>query len=161
METRQLLRNQQRNVHQRAAQLPSFRTCGGIQLFLDIPRAFDAIPRQPLFDHLRNMNINQDLVSILGSWHNDTAYITQHDQIFVETETGCGIRQGCRAAPVLWTAFTDLIFEALSQEIEPSKKQLPYSQTISTVEMFFIQNGNSNRYSANLVFYLMSLKDMG
>jgi len=117
LETRQLLRNQQRNVHQRAAQLPTFRTCGGIQLFLDIHRAFDAIPRQPLFDHLRSMPINQDLVSILGSWHNETAYITQHDQISVETATGCGIRQGCRAAPVLWTAFTDLIFEALSQEI--------------------------------------------
>ena len=30
LETRQLLRNQQRNVHQRAAQTPSFQTCGGI-----------------------------------------------------------------------------------------------------------------------------------
>ena len=48
-ETRQLLRNQQRNVHQRAANLPSFVVCGGLQMFLDISRAFDVIPRQPLF----------------------------------------------------------------------------------------------------------------
>ena len=39
-------------------------------------------------------------------------------KFFVETPTGCGIRQGCRAAPVLWTGFTNLIFEALSTEIE-------------------------------------------
>ena len=118
VDTRWLLRNQQRNVHQRAAQMPTFTVCGGIQLFLDIHRAFDAIPRKPLFDHLRSMHINQDLVSILGSWHDDTAYITQHDQVFVETATHCGIRQGCRAAPILWTIFTDLLFEAMSRQID-------------------------------------------
>ena len=117
-DTRQLLRNQQRNVHQRAANIPSFAICGGVQMFLDISRAFDVIPRQPLFDHLSTLAINQEFVSILGTWHSNTAYITNHEQIFVETPTGCGIRQGCRAAPVLWTGFTNLIFETLSTEID-------------------------------------------
>ena len=119
-EVRTMLRNQQRNVHQRAANTPSFQICGGAQLFLDISRAFDEIPRQPLFDHLRTLSIDQNLVSILGQWHSQTAYITQHGTQFQESMTGCGIRQGCRAAPVLWTGFTNLIFEKLSDEIEPT-----------------------------------------
>ena len=120
VDTRTLLRNQQRNIHQRAAGGQAFQICGGIQLFLDIHRAFDAIQRQPMFDHLRSLNVNQDLVTILKSWHSDTAYITQHDHMFVETATKCGIRQGCRAAPILWTSFTDLIFEKLSTVVNPA-----------------------------------------
>ena len=106
------------NVHQRGANIPSFAICGGVQMFLDVNRAFDVILRQPLFDHLNTLDINQDLVTILGTWHSSTAYITHHDQIFVETPTGCGIRQGCRPAPVLWTGFANLIFETLAKEID-------------------------------------------
>ena len=117
--TRTLLRNQLRTVHQRAANSVKYPICGGIQMFIDISRAFDEIPRQPLFNHLRTLNIRQDLVTLLGKWHSDTAYITTHDGDFVHSPTKCGIRQGCRAAPVLWTGFTNLIFEELSKEIDP------------------------------------------
>ena len=57
-ETRQLLRNQQRNIHQRGANIPLFAICGGVQMFLDVNRAFDIILRQPLFDHLNTLDIH-------------------------------------------------------------------------------------------------------
>ena len=116
-ETRTLLRNQRRNVHQRAAGVAPLQVCGGLQLFLDISRAFDELPRDPLFSYLRTLPIDQQIVSLISEWHRDTHYITMHDNEFVATPTRCGIRQGCRAAPILWTTFTNQMFETLAQKV--------------------------------------------
>ena len=116
-DTRTLLRNQRRTVHQRAAGTATFTVCGGLQLFLDISRAFDELPRDPLFCYLRTLPIDQQIVSLLSEWHRDTHYITTHNNEFVATPTFCGIRQGCRAAPILWTTFTHQMFESLAQKV--------------------------------------------
>ena len=139
-EVRTLLKNQQRNVFQRAANLPSFKICGGIQMFLDISRAFDEIPRQPLFSHLRTLPIDQQLVTFLGQWHSETAYITTHDRQHIKSGTHCGIRQGCRAAPVLWTGFTNLLFEALANETDATwvrKAVTIYADDIHGGDVFY------------------------
>ena len=156
--TRTLLRNQQRTVHQRAAKVPSYTICGGIQMFIDISRAFDEIPRQPLFDHLRTLPINQDHVTILGQWHSNTEYITNHDGQFVNHPTKCGIRQGCRAAPVLWTGFTNLLFEALSHELDPAwiKRTVTiYADDIHSGDQFF-----SEQELRNLLQHFGTLLDV-
>lgn len=111
---RMLVQNQRRSVHQRAMGTEVFSICGGIHLFVDISRAFDIVSRQPLFSYLSTLPINQHLVQILASWHMQTSYLTQHGSIFEETRTGRGVRQGCRAAPVLWSSFTNLFFDQLA-----------------------------------------------
>ena len=116
-DTRTLLRNQRRTVHQRAAGVAPLTVCGGLQLFLDISRAFDELPRDPLFCYLRTLPIDQQIVSLLSEWHRDTHYITTHNNEFVATPTSCGIRQGCRAAPILWIASTNQLLETLAQKV--------------------------------------------
>ena len=116
-QTRTLLRNSRRTVHHRAMAQPTYQVCGGIQVFIDISRAFDLIARQPLFDFLGSLPIDQCLVGILAEWHTQTSYITCHNNVYHETPTGRGVRQGCRVAPTLWACCTHSMFSQLSSAI--------------------------------------------
>ncbi|CAL1155252.1 unnamed protein product [Cladocopium goreaui] len=76
---RHLHQNQRRSVHQRAAAVKSTPICGGIQVLLDATRAFDRVPRQPLFDFIHTLPVDQRLVVLLTAWHSHTAYVIEHD----------------------------------------------------------------------------------
>ena len=115
--TRTLIANQRRSVHQRASQVPSFAVCGGLQVFLDLRKAFDVLPRQRLFDYLSRLDIDQRLVRILAAWHNETSYVLFHADGYHAIPTGRGVRQGCRVAPILWAAYMNLMFDLLANEI--------------------------------------------
>ena len=123
---RRLTMNQRRSVHQRAANQPCRPICGGIQVCLDASKAFDMVPRQPLFDFLSSLDINQDLVAILAMWHSNTSYIVTQGNATATVGTGRGVRQGCRAAPVSWSSYTLDLFRRLSHQLGPDwvKKQL-------------------------------------
>ena len=54
---RALVGNQRRSVHQRRDGCPCYRVCGGLQLFLDVSKAFDMISRSKLFQFLRSLPI--------------------------------------------------------------------------------------------------------
>ncbi|CAL1139466.1 unnamed protein product [Cladocopium goreaui] len=125
-QVRRLTKNQRRSVHQRAANHQCRPICGGIQVCLDAPKAFDMVPRQPLFDFLSSLDINQDLVAILAMWHSNTSYIVSQGTTTAAVGTGKGVRQGCRAAPVLWSSYTLDLFIRLSRKLGPEwvKKQL-------------------------------------
>ena len=103
---RHITMQQRRSVHQRADNVPCRPVCGGIQVLLDANKAFDMVPRQPLFSFLNSLPINQELVSILGSWHSNTTYVVHQGCTSHAVGTGRGVRQGCRAAPVLWLCHT-------------------------------------------------------
>ena len=62
---RTLIANQRRSVHQRMTHSPCYQTCGGLQLFLDVSKAFDMMSRGPLFRYLRGLPICQRTVSLL------------------------------------------------------------------------------------------------
>ena len=115
--TRTLINNQRRSVHQRASQVPSFAVCGGLQVFLDLRKAFDVLPRQRLFDYLSRLEVDQRLVQLLAAWHNETSYVLFHDNCYHTIPTGRGVRQGCRVAPILWAAYMNLMFDLLTTEI--------------------------------------------
>jgi len=125
-QVRRLTMNQRRSVHQRAADYQCRPICGGVQVCLDASKAFDMVPRQPLFDFLGSLDINQDLVAILAMWHSNTSYIVTQGATSTAVGTGRGVRQGCRAAPVLWSSYTLALFIRLSRQLGPEwvKKQL-------------------------------------
>ncbi|CAL1139392.1 unnamed protein product [Cladocopium goreaui] len=118
-EVRSLVKNQRRSAHQRAANVEFFSCCGGIQIFLDIQRAFDQLPRQALFEHLDTLHDQSELTTLMAHWHSQTDYCIEHSGETALVSTGCGVRQGCRAAPLLWNSFLDQMFRTLAQQISP------------------------------------------
>ena len=82
---------------------------GGCQLFLDLTGAFDAMPREHLWDAFRLLKLPDDIILLLLTWHTETAYIVQWKGLEAEQATFRGIRQGCRGAPFFWACFIALI----------------------------------------------------
>jgi len=65
---------QKRSVHQTTVLQPRSSCVGGIQLFLDLTWAFDALPRPVLAAALSNVKLTPQLQSILLAWHIGTNY---------------------------------------------------------------------------------------
>ena len=95
------------------------RVAGGLQLFLDIEKAFDTVSRAKLFSRLGELGINPQIVVLLSHWHQQTHYHLNSNGEDVPIAVGRGVRQGCRAAPLLWTGYMWLILIELSQEVSP------------------------------------------
>ena len=115
--TRQLIGLHRRTVHQIFTAGISHVVCGGIQLYVDVHQAFDRIPRQPLFDFLRTLDIDTGLLALIAEWHSSTEYLIWHEQAAHPVQTGRGVRQGCRIAPTLWLSYTLALFREVSNRV--------------------------------------------
>ena len=118
-EVRSLIKNQRRSAHQRAANTEFFSCCGGIQVFLDIQKAFDQLPRKELFEHLGTLTDQPALTTLMAAWHSQTDYCLEQAGTSILVPTGRGVRQGCRAAPILWNVFLDQMFRIMALKISP------------------------------------------
>lgn len=108
----QTLMNQFNHKHHvPSQQLPA--VWGGCQLFLDMSRAFDRVRRDLLFPRLGEVGIEADLTAVLYLWHLNTAYHLTHQQHTKRIDITRGLRQGCRAAPLLWNIYTWLLLRDL------------------------------------------------
>jgi exonuclease III len=97
--------------------LPS--VVGGMTLCLDLTRAFDTVHRQRLFHSLEKLGISSNLISLLKCVYNKTTYEFFHRGTHRSVKTCRGIRQGCRAAPCLWTVFISTLMLDIEQHISP------------------------------------------
>ena len=97
--------------------LPS--VIGGMTLCLDLTRAFDTVHRQRLFQSLEKLGISSNLISLLKCVYNKTTYEFFHRGTHRSVKTCRGIRQGCRAAPCLWTVFISTLMLDIEQHISP------------------------------------------
>lgn len=84
---------------------------------MDIQRAFDQLPRQQLFEHLDSLHDVPALTTLLAQWHTGTSYCVEQAGESVLVETTKGVRQGCRAAPLLWNCFLDRFFRQLASKV--------------------------------------------
>ena len=116
-DVRLLLEAQCRTIHATTKSQPRVPCVGGIQLFLDLTRAFDALPRPVLCDALSRVKLTPQLQSILLAWHIGTSY-----HIDINNTSRCipvsrGVRQGCSSAPFLWATTMVLLLDDLQQTI--------------------------------------------
>ena len=112
-EVRLLVRSQRSTPHSRAARTPRYRLYGGMQISLDLRRAFDMVDRRKLFQKLSLLNISESLISLLSTWHEHSLYFVQHDSGDCPIQVGRGVRQGCKAAPGLWNCFVVIYLHEL------------------------------------------------
>jgi hypothetical protein len=93
---------------------------GGLLLCLDLTRAFDAIRRDRLFQSLSQLGVSSDLISLLKGIYEQTSYDLTHRDVHVSFETARGIRQGCKAAPLLWAIIAAALLQSIAQDISYS-----------------------------------------
>ena len=116
---RQLCQSHASSVHDLRAGQTRHKLIGGLQILLDLEQAFDKVPRYLLHRSLTKLGISGPEVEILLQWHLEShCHIVEGDQQQV-FRTGRGVRQGCKAAPLLWLAFTGCICTEMDEELGP------------------------------------------
>ena len=97
------------------------RFTGGMQLSLDLAKAFDKMPRHSLLTALERISLPEDLISLILYIHDNAimCFSKGNDTAFVRT--GSGVRQGCGLAPLLWVAYTLLLFDKFTQYLPISQ----------------------------------------
>ena len=112
---RDLVLHSRSTPHSRAQQRPSEDFFGGVQLFIDLEHAFDSIDRLTLFARLHELGIHSNIIHLLHEWHRDTRYHVTHGGESFPVQTSKGLRQGCKAAPLLWNCMMALCLHDLHQ----------------------------------------------
>ena len=118
-EIRDLSLGERLTVHQRHAGARPQQCFGGLQIGLDLSAAFDLMRWSHLKQALDLAGTPIYLQDILLTWLIQVRYLFYHrDQEGVVTPK-CGLRQGCTASPLLWSAFTSLICVTLEDKLGP------------------------------------------
>eukprot|EP00435_Cladocopium_sp_Y103_P052758 s576_g16.t1 len=109
--------NNLRNQRAGAAQHTCF---GGVQLFVDLEKAFDTAPRLKVIRALQALDAPAALISLFAAWHNSTSYVLTHHDMEDTQDTNQGVRQGCVAAPALWACLMHLLLTTFGQRVPTS-----------------------------------------
>ena len=99
---RSLVQSQRSTPFTRASQQDRYKLCGGVQLLVDLSRAFDSVDRNRLFARLHDLGVRKEVVKLLQCWRSDTCYIVKTGDATTQVPVERGLRQGCKAAPWLW-----------------------------------------------------------
>lgn len=102
-------------MRQRAAGAPKIAVAGGLQIHLNIKRAFDSADRQQIIPQLFALPIPTAISHLIAAWHDGASYVLEHRGLRAEIEAAKGARQGCKAAPFLWCVLTRKILLHLTQ----------------------------------------------
>jgi uncharacterized C2H2 Zn-finger protein len=98
-------------VHRMKQGLDSPSLVGGMMLCLDLTRAFDTVRRPHLFRGMAQLGISEELITFLKCVYRTTTYEFEHRGVSKTVHTCRGIRQGCKAAPCLWTVFISALMQ--------------------------------------------------
>lgn len=88
---------------------------GGFVISLDLSKAFDSVCRQRLLASLQSLGVHSDLIQFLANVYSETSFSFQHRGQHRVFNTKRGIRQGCKAAPLLWACFAASIMTDVAQ----------------------------------------------
>ena len=76
-----LIQTQQSSVKNKRDQQPKLLCYGGIQVCLDLSRAFDQANRDKIFKALRRLGAGDDLCTLLQFWQHGTRYIIHSGEV--------------------------------------------------------------------------------
>ena len=123
---RNLLQGKHRSAFQPRSSASVNGLIGGLQVSIDLTKAYDRLPRDVLQRALEHIQTPDSLIALILYIHdNARVCIRRHDQS-VEIGMGRGVRQGCGLSPLLWIAFTLLLHDSMSAHI-PLSSQTSYA----------------------------------
>lgn len=91
---------------------------GGLMLSLDLKQAYGRLPRHFLAKGLQHCGCPDEISFVLLSWLTDARYHVRHRGLKVSVHTQRGVRQGCRASPIEWTAFLVYLLNNIGQGLQ-------------------------------------------
>ena len=98
---RVLINANRRTVARQMIMPPRHTVVGGVQMFLDLTRAFDCVDRAILVDHLHELHTPHALLTIITHWHEGTRYhiVSPHNR----NSCGCWFRPtpGMQDCPIV------------------------------------------------------------
>eukprot|EP00438_Fugacium_kawagutii_P008108 Skav222129 [mRNA] locus=scaffold1181:747034:753600:- [translate_table: standard] len=115
-EVRDLLAISHRHVKDRAQGKVPSKMFGGVQVSLDMTRAFDCLNREYLFTRLATIGLDRDLCQLLSAWHTGTKYHVTWEGHTDAINTYIGVRQGCKGAPYLWCCLIVILLQDLTTD---------------------------------------------
>ena len=110
---RQQLGSYRNSLFDKRAGVQHRHFCGGLQVSLDLSKAFDRTPRARLYQALLRIGAPSDLASAIMYVHDHAKIVLERHELFETVPLVSGIRQGCGLSPLLWLAFTLLLYEEL------------------------------------------------
>ena len=111
---RSIIEQQSLSIHQQAHGLRRLPVSGGIVISLDMSKAFDMVDRQFLFSHLERLGVTSSTLNMLKGIYQCTSFHFEHAGEHRHCPTFKGIRQGCKAAPILWCCFTSALLHIIA-----------------------------------------------
>ena len=114
-DVRTLLHTLRFGIHRAAHSVPGPELAGGLVLSLDLTKAFDSVVRSKLFQALTSLGADRNIIAMLSQIYDKTSFSFWHRGQYRSLPTQRGIRQGCKAAPILWTLFSAWILENAAQ----------------------------------------------
>ena len=118
VQVRQLLHDNMYHIQQRASGTCRHFVVGGLLMSLDLQKAFDSVLRSRLVEALRWYQMDDNLISILLHFYQNSCFTFQHRGESRTFPTNCGIRQGCKSAPILWAVFSGHILDLATIHID-------------------------------------------
>ena len=122
IEVRQLIQMCRSTPHARAARVPKVSLCGGLQLCIDLQRAFDNVNRVKLFARLHELQVREEIrdhpvVGLLAraNWLLCAAWL--HWRSNPNWKRSAARLQGCKAAPGPWNSFVVLFIHDLLNHV--------------------------------------------
>ncbi|CAE7239424.1 unnamed protein product [Symbiodinium sp. CCMP2456] len=116
-EIRELSRGERLTVHQRYEGETQQPCCGGLQISMDLSAAFDLARWEHIKTALDLAGTPLHLQEVLLRWLTQVKYIFHHRDCSGKIHPKWGLRQGCTASPILWSAFTALLCVTLEDRL--------------------------------------------
>ena len=92
---------------------------GGIQLSLDLSKAYDKVPWAKLRQALQRAQVEEELINLIFYVHTEAELVFQHADQTASVKLGRGLRQGCGLSPLLWVLYTVPIVEDILRRAPP------------------------------------------
>ena len=92
---------------------------GGVMICLDLTKAFDCVKRDLLLEAMHYLDAPDEMIALVHRLYAVTSFKMSHRGETRHVRTKQGVRQGCRAAPTLWSLYTTYIIQYLGALTNP------------------------------------------
>ena len=86
----------------------------------DLTKTFDTVNRELLLEDMQCLNAPLEIISLVHRLYECTHFHVSHRGQYRKIKTTQGIRQGCKAAPTLWTIYITYVLQYYGHLTDPN-----------------------------------------